>query len=187
MSKMLFKSKPNRKANDLVQTLSLTFLTALSNIKAEDLSLSSVRVNHKIESLTTTELLTYCICKIYGIQSVIVVEFKKPFPTDDKFIESFKDNYMGTIDKNMSKSELIELAKPLSIYSHSQHLNQWLQPQFSMLKDSFTKAGLSADECAELEQLFKNSFKPVDEWIKTRNSALKSKIDPLTKFIKRGY
>ncbi len=187
MSKMFFKYEPNREADDLVQSLSLMFLTPTNNIKAEDVWASSIRRKRKIEGLSITELLTYTVCRIKGVPSMTIVEFKKPFASDAKFIESFKDNYLGTINTKITKSELVELANLQSKYQYSQSLEVWLQPHFPALKESFAKAGLSEKDCKDLEKLYKTSVKPVNDWIKDRNTELKKQIAPLTKFIVRGY
>jgi hypothetical protein len=187
MSKMFFKYEHNREADDLVQSLSLMFLTPTSNIKAEDVWASAIRSKRKIEGLSITELLTYTVCRIKGVPSMTIVEFKKPFASDSKFIESFNDNYLGTINTKISKSELVELANLQSKYQYSQYLEGWLQPYFPALKESFAKAGLAEKDCKDLEKLYKTSVKPVNDWIKNRNTELKKQIAPLTKFIVRGY
>ena len=187
MSKMFFKYEPNREADDLVQSLSLMFLTPTSNIKAEDVWASAIRSKRKIEGLSISELLTYTVCRIKGVPSMTIVEFKKPFASDAKFIESFKDNYLGTLNTKISKSELVEVANLQSKYEYSQYLEGWLEPHFPGLKESFTKAGLDEKDCKDLEKLYKTSVKPVNDWIKNRNTELKKQIAPITKFIVRGY
>jgi hypothetical protein len=187
MSKMFFKYEPNREAYDLVQSLSLMFLTPTSKIKAEDVWASAIRSKRKIEGLSITELLTYTVCRIKGVPSMTIVELKNPFASDAKFIESFKDNYLGTLNTKINKSELVELANLQSKYEYSQYLDSWLQPHFPNLKESFTKAGLNERDSKDLEKLYKTSVKPVNDWIKNRNTELKKQIAPLTKFIVRGY
>jgi hypothetical protein len=187
MSKMFFKYDSKRKADDLVQSLSLMFLTPASNIKAEDVWASAIRRKRKIEGLSITELLTYTVCGIKGVPSMTIVEFKKPFASDAKFIKSFKDNYLGTINTKISKSELVELANLQSKYEYSQYLEHWLQPNFPSLKESFTKAGLNEKDCKDLKKLHQTSVKPVNDWIKNRNAEIKKQIAPLTKFILCGF
>lgn len=116
-----------------------------------------------------------------------IVEFKKPFASDAKFIESFKDNYLGTINTKVTKAQLVELAKLQSKHHYGEYLEGWLQPHFHGLKESFIKAGLDDKECMDLEKLYKASNKPVTDWAKQRQSDLKKQITPLTKFIVRGF
>ena len=187
MSKMFFRYEPNREAEALAQSLSLMFLTPVSNIKAEDVWASSIRSKRKIEGLSINELLTYTVCRIKKVPSMTIVEFKKPFASDAKFIESFKDNYLGTINTKVTKAELVELANLQSKLEYSGYIEHWLEPHFPGLKDSFTKAGLDDKECKELEKFYKASIKPVTDWAKQRQSDLKKQITPLTKFIVRGF
>jgi hypothetical protein len=51
MSKIFFKYEPNREAEALAQTLSLMFLTPVSNIKAEYVWASAIKNKRKIKGL----------------------------------------------------------------------------------------------------------------------------------------
>ena len=187
MFKMFFKYETDREADDLVQSLSLLFLTPVSNISAEDVWATSISRKRKIENLSINELLTYTVCRIKGVPSMTVVDFKKPFKSDTKFIDSFKENYLGTVNVKVTKAELVQLAKLQSKLEYNGYLSNWLNPRFTNLKSSFEDAGLTDQECKELENLYKQSNKPVDDWIKSKRDVIKNSIKPLTKFIVRGY
>ena len=187
MSTMFFKYKRHREANDLVQSISTMFLTPTNDIKATDVSATAIRKKSKVESLSNTELLAFTVSRISGVPNLTIVEYKKSFASDAKFIQSFQNNYLGTIKKKIKKSELVELAKLQAEYEYSQSLESWLHPNFPLLRESFDKAGLNEKDCAYLKTLYKSSVKPVDDWIKERNYELKKQIVPLTTFLIRGY
>lgn len=187
MFKMFFRYEVGREANDLVQSLSLLFLTPTSNIIADDVWATGISRKRKIENLSINELLTYTVCRIKGVPSMTVVDFKKPFKSDDKFIDSFKDNYLGTVREKVSKADLVKLAKLQSKLEYNGYMSNWLNPRFPNLKSSFEDAGLTEQECKELEKLYKVSNKPVDDWIKSKRDDIKNEIKPLTKFIVRGF
>ncbi len=42
-------------------------------------------------------------------------------------------------------------------------------------------------ESKELENLYKQSNNPVDDWIKSKRDEIKNNIKPLTKFIVKGF
>lgn len=187
MSKYFFSYEPDREAHSLAQSLSLMFLMPVTSIKAEDVWGSAIKSKRKIESYSITELLTYTICMIKNVPSMTIIEFEDSLSTDEKLIEVFKDNYLGSVNSKVSKAHLVELANLQSYYRYSEYLEGRMRPHFPGLKDSFLKAGLDEKECKEIEKLFNSSFKPVTDWIKLRNSAIKKNIKPLTKFVVRGY
>ena len=187
MFKMFFRYDTSREADDLVQSLSLLFLTPVSNINADDVWASGISRNRKIENLSINELLTYTVCRIKGVPSMTVVDFKKPFKSDDKFIDSFKENYLGTVKEKVTKVELVQLAKLQSKLEYNGYISNWLNPRFPNLKSSFEDAGLTDQECKELEKLYTVSNKPVDDWIKSKRDEIKNNIKPLTKFIVKGF
>ena len=110
MFKMFFQYEPGREADDLVRSLSLLFLTPVSSISAEDVWATGISRKRKIENLSINELPTYTVCRIKGVPSMTVVDFKKPFNSDNKFIDSFKENYLGTVKAKVTKAELVKLA-----------------------------------------------------------------------------
>ena len=187
MYKMFFRYEPDREADDLVQSLSLLFLTPVSNISAEDVWATSISRKRKIENLSINELLTYTVCRIKGVPSMTVVDFKKPFKSDDKFIDSFKENYLGTVKEKVTKVELVQLAKLQSKLEYNGYISNWLNPRFPNLKSCFEDDGLTDQECKELEKLYTVSNKPVDDWIKSKRDEIKNNIKPLTKFIVKGF
>jgi hypothetical protein len=187
MSKFFFRYEPNREADSLAQTLSLMFLIPITSIKADDVWESRMNSKRKIESFSITELLTYTICRIKKVPSMTIIEIDDFLTSDEKLIELFKDNYLGAINSKVSKAHLVELANLQSNYNYSEYLEGWMRPHFPGLKDSFLKAGLDEKECKEIEKLFNTSIKPVNDWIKLRNSAIKKNIKPLTKFVIRGF
>jgi hypothetical protein len=184
---MFFQYEPGREADDLVQSLSLLFLTPVSNISAEDVWATGISRKRKIENLSINELLTYTVCRIKGVPSMTLVDFKKPFKSDDKFIDSFKENYLGTVKEKVTKVELVQLAKLQSKLEYNGYIANWLNPRFPNLKSGFQEAGLTDKECIELEKLYKASNKPVDDWIKSKRDQIKNDIKPLTRFIVRGF
>jgi hypothetical protein len=187
MFKMFFQHEPGRGADDLVQSLSLLFLTPVSSISADVVWATDISRKRKIESLSINELLTYTVCKIKGVQSMTVVDFKKPFNSDDKFIDSFKENYLGTVKIKITKAELVKLARLQSKLEYNGYISNWLNLHFPNLKNKFEDAGLNDQECKELEKLYKLSSKPVDDWIESKRDEIKNDIKPLTKFIVRGF
>jgi hypothetical protein len=163
------------------------FLTPISSIKAEDVWASGISRKRKIDNLYINELLTYTICRIKGTPSMTIVEFKKPFKSDMKFIDSFQDNYLGTVKDKVTKSQLVNLAKLQSKLEYNGYINNWLHPQFANLKNSFESAGLTNTEIKDLEKLYTQSNRPVYDWVKIKREEIKNEIKPLTKFIVRGY
>jgi hypothetical protein len=187
MFKMFFRYEPGREADDLVQSLSLLFLTPVSNMSANDVWATEISRKRKIENLSINELLTYTVCRIRGVPSMTVIDFKKSFKSDDKFIDSFKDNYLGTVKEKLTKADLVKLAKLQSKLEYNGYISNWINPRFSNLKSSFQDAGLTDQESKELENLYTVSNKPVDDWIKLKRNEIKNEIKPLTKFIIRGF
>ena len=187
VNKMFFKLEANRKADSLVEVLSLLFLTTPSHIKAEDSWASGISPKKKIENLSTTELLTYTVCRIKRVPSITIVEFKKPFKSDLKLIDSFKDNYLGTIVEKVSKSHLIELANLQTKIRSREYLSSSIHPSFNAIKNNFVNSDLTDQDFDEFLKLYKLSIKPVDDWILLKQDDIKKEIEPLTKFIKRDF
>jgi len=156
-------------------------------MSANDVWATEISRKRKIENLSINELLTYTVCRIRGVPSMTVIDFKKPFKSDGKFIDSFKDNYLGTVKEKLTKADLVKLAKLQSKLEYNGYISNWINPRFSNLKSSFQDAGLTDQESKELENLYTVSNKPVDDWIKLKRNEIKNEIKPLTKFIIRGF
>lgn len=187
MSKYFFKYDSNKEAESLAQTLSLMFLMPNTSIQAEDVWASNIKSSRKIENYSMNELLTYTICKIKKVPSLTIVELNEALPSDQHLIELFQENYLGAINTKISKRQLVELATLQSNNHYIENLEVLIKPYFPGLKEDFLKAGLDDKECTEFKKLLNTSFKPATDWINLRKSNIEKKIEPLTKFIVRGF
>lgn len=187
MDYLLFQYDSKREANDLSKALSLLFLLPEEKIKAEDGWEASIRHKKGFTSLSIKQLLTYTACWSVGVPSITIVQLPKTFASDEKFIDSFGDNYLGTVSGKITKQSLLEHSIVLKNLQYTDYLYGWFQPNFHNLNERLKEAGLSDLELKELENLSIKSNNPIVKWIDKRKVTLEKKLKHYTPFIKRNY
>jgi hypothetical protein len=187
MDYLVFRFVPDREAEHLASSLSLLFLTPESKIKAEDFWESGVRAKNGFEKLNTKQLLTYTICWTARVPSITLVQFPKSFKSDAKFIDSFNDNYIGTVSKSISKQTLIDHCNLLKKLQDTDNCENWLIPNIDFFESRLKISGITDDEIDHLKDLISQSSKPIISWIENKKDKIKKNIKPYSNFIKRGY
>jgi len=187
MDYLVFRFVPDRQAEQLTSSLSLLFLTPESKIKAEDFWESGVKAKNGFEKLNTKQLLTYTICWTARVPSITLVQFPKSFKSDNKFIDSFKDNYIGTVSNKINKQTLIDHCNLLKNLQDIDNYQHWLIPNLRFLESRLKVSGITDSEILDLEDLISKSSKPIVKWIDDKKNLVVKQIKPYSNFILRNY
>lgn len=187
MAKYFFQYDSRQEAEGIVKALSLMLLIPSGKIKGENVWESHIKASRKIETLSVKELLTFTVCRIKKVPSLTIIELEEALDSDKVLIDAFKDSYLGSLRGKVEKTKLLELAKLQSNLHYCEYLEDSINPRLSALKRDFEQSGLNEKEIKELEKLCKTNMKPVNDWIKSKCITYKKMINPLGKFIVRGY
>jgi len=186
MVKMLFLTSGQRHSKTLVEALSVMFMRQESTIESKQLSFYNGLDQETIPASSVDRLLEYSLCKIYN-SNIAMIRFEKPLKSDKPLIEHFSRDYIGSMLSKPKKAELVEIALLVSQREHRAHLNNWLEPKWSLLNEGLSRTGLEASEIDQLKKIFDTNYSPVRDWISDREKELASRIQPLLQFVIRGY
>jgi len=136
---------------------------------------------HKVENLVG-----YLAGVEAEVPSVTVIKLPKELKTD-KHLLTFGESYLGCINVNLKKSELLERVNLLEKLSNNENLSNWLEIDTERLRASNDRFQLTDEEFSQLKAIQSVYNKPVAKWITDREKEIKKELKKYPQFLKRGF
>jgi hypothetical protein len=186
MTYAVFQCDRNKKAADKIKSIALMMLMQESKLKGFDIAYSDLNTR-KIASNKTEVLAGYISCILTENNAVSLIKFPSNLDGDDQLMV-FGDEYLGCINVDVKKSELVERIELINFSEMNGQIKNWLTVKLSNHVDSLTAiAGLNEAEIAELKEIEKKQKNPYAKWIDKREKRLKKSLQQMPSFLKREF
>lgn len=186
MTYAVFQYHSDKRAADRIKSIALMMLMQESKLKSFDVAYSDLNMR-KISSNKTEVLAGYLACCFAETNAVSIVKFPSNLDGDEQLM-LFGDEYLGCININLVKSELINRVELINSIDVNGCIKSWLTFKLSdRLGDLKSIAGLNDNEIAELKEIEKKQKNPYIKWIDQRQVKLNKMLKNLPNFIKREF
>lgn len=186
MTYAVFQRDRYNQAADRVKSISLMMLMQESKFKGFDVSYSDLNAR-KTASNKTEVLAGYLSCVLTENNAVSLIKFPSILDSDEQLMV-FGDEYLGCINVNLKKSELVQRVELINFIEMNGQIKNWFTLRMSNYLDSLTTtAGLNEMELAELKEIEKKQKNPYAKWVDEREKRLKKSLKQMPDFLKREF
>ena len=185
MTQAVFVYDSNTGVDELIRSVSLLMLTPESKLSGYDAWRTRFNLNkpvtHKVENI-----IAYLVGAQEQVPSISVIKFPNQLKTD-KHLLSFGESYLGCINGEIKKSELIKQIALYEKLDNNEVILDWLKIEIGKLKGNNDRFMLSDEELSELESIQSASNNPIQKWVAEREKSIKNEIKNIPKLLKRGF
>lgn len=187
MTYLIFKQDAMNKKNGWEDELSMLMLVDKNDLTIEQPDYSKLYARAFSKHTTTDLVLQLAFQQHQQKVAVIAVKFKRDIKTDKRLIAQYGDDYLGCVKKSVKKQDLLNDLEAQEGLREAKQLRNSLNPHLLGIKHAYTRLAISDAEVKELDDLAKQSIKPVNVWLDAFENKLISAHQAMPKLIERAF